>query len=68
MKAEKVLELNPEHDVVKKLQDAYREDGENKDSAAAMTRLLYDQAALISGLTISDPLQMSNDINLIMMR
>ncbi len=68
VKAEKVLELNPEHAVVKKLQDAYREDGENKDSAAAMTRLLYDQAALISGLTISDPLQMSNDINLIMTR
>lgn len=52
MKAEKILEINPNHPIFAKLQTVY------KDNPAALkdyAEVLYDQARLIEGLPIEDP-------------
>ncbi|MCE5171841.1 molecular chaperone HtpG [Paenibacillus profundus] len=59
VKADKVLEININHDVFKSLKDAYEND---KDKLALYTNLLYNQALLIEGLPISDPVEFTNDI------
>ncbi len=57
--AQKVLEINRSHPVYKTLRDAYEND---RDKLGMYTRLLYNQALLIEGLSIEDPLEFSNDI------
>lgn len=59
VKADKVLEINVNHDVFKSLKDAYEND---KDKLNLYTNILYNQALLIEGLTISDPVEFTNDI------
>ncbi|MFW5436728.1 molecular chaperone HtpG [Paenibacillus apiarius] len=59
VKADKVLEINMNHDVFKSLKDAHEND---KDKLALYTNLLYNQALLIEGLPISDPVEFTNDI------
>lgn len=63
VKADKVLEININHDVFKSLQDAFEND---KDKVALFTNLLYNQALLIEGLPINDPVEFTNDICKIM--
>jgi len=57
--AEKVLEINTHHDVFKSLQDAFNID---KEKLKLYTKLLYNQALLIEGLPIEDPVAFTNDI------
>lgn len=57
--AQKVLEINRSHPVYQTLRDAYEND---RDKLGMYTRLLYNQALLIEGLSIEDPLEFSNDI------
>lgn len=57
-KAQKVLEINASHDILKTLQDALQD----KEKAAAITRVLYAQAMLIEGLAIEDPVAYANDV------
>lgn len=59
IQAEKVLEINVNHDVFKSLQDAYKQDQEKLN---LYTKLLYNQALLIEGLPIQDPVEFTNDI------
>lgn len=59
VKAEKVLEVNIHHDVFKALKDAYEND---KDKLNLYTNILYNQALLIEGLSISDPVEFTNNI------
>lgn len=59
VKAEKVLEVNIHHDVFKALKDAYETD---KDKLNLYTNILYNQALLIEGLSISDPVEFTNNI------
>ena len=59
-RAEKVLELNGDHPVFKTLQTAYA-DGD-KEKLASYAELLYNQARLIEGLSIEDPVAFSNAI------
>ncbi|PRR80161.1 Chaperone protein HtpG [Clostridium liquoris] len=59
LKAEKVLEINVNHDVFKSLKEAYEKD---EDKLKLYTELLYNQALLIEGLTINDPVEFTNDI------
>lgn len=59
VKADKVLEINVQHPVYQSLKDAYEKD---KDKLALYTNLLYNQALLIEGLPIQDPVAFSNDI------
>lgn len=63
VKAEKVLEINPNHAVFQSLQAAFAND---KEKFELYTKLLYNQALLIEGLSISDPVQFTNDICKIM--
>ena len=58
MKAERVLELNPSHPVFAAL--TALPDGDEK--IARYAKLLYDQALLIEGLPIDDPVAFSNGI------
>ncbi|MEA2068327.1 MAG: molecular chaperone HtpG [Verrucomicrobiota bacterium] len=53
-KKESVLELNPEHAVVKKVQALY--DADKKDpKVGTLTKLLHDQAVIASGAKLGDP-------------
>jgi len=63
VKADKVLEINVNHEVFKSLKEAYEKD---KDRFELYTNLLYNQALLIEGLPISDPLEFTNNICKIM--
>ena len=63
IKAEKVLELNVDHEVFTSLKKAFSEDKEKLD---LYTKLLYNQAMLIEGLPVSDPVEFTNDICKIM--
>lgn len=57
--AEKVLELNPSHEVYTALKDAYEND---EEKLKLYTDLLYNQALLMEGLSVEDPLVFSNNI------
>lgn len=59
VKADKVLEINMNHNVFQSLQSAYHGD---KEKLSLFTNLLYNQALLIEGLTIEDPVEFTNDI------
>ncbi len=59
VKAEKVLEINPEHSIFTKLQDLYKND---KDKLKKYTQLLYTQSLLIEGISIENPVEFSNMI------
>lgn len=59
IKAEKVLEVNLDHDIFTKLENAFEND---EEQLALYTNLLYNQAMLIEGLPITDPVDFSNDI------
>ncbi len=59
IKADKVLEININHNVFKALQEAYEQD---KDKLQLYTYLLYNQALLIEGLPIEDPVEFTNNI------
>ncbi|NGM85602.1 molecular chaperone HtpG [Paenibacillus sp. 7124] len=63
VQAEKVLEINVNHDVFKSLKDAQSKD---KEKLALYTNLLYNQALLIEGLPVGDPVEFTNDICKIM--
>lgn len=63
VKADKVLEINTNHSVFQSLKTALATD---KDKLALYTNLLYNQALLIEGLPINDPVDFTNDICKIM--
>ena len=56
--AQRVLELNPEHEIFGKLK-TLGESGD-KDTLGKYAKLLYDQALLIEGMSIEDPVEFSN--------
>lgn len=59
IKADKVLEINVNHDVFKSLKNAYENDKERLD---LYTNLLYNQALLIEGLPVDDPVEFTNNM------
>lgn len=63
VKADKVLEINTNHEVFQSLKDAFEND---KDKLNLYTNLLYNQALLIEGLSIEDPVEFTNNICKIM--
>ena len=58
IRAERVLEINPAHPVFEALKNLSKEDPRMEQYA----KLLYDQALLIEGLPIEDPVAFSNSI------
>ncbi len=59
MKATRILEINPNHDVFKLMQSLNDEDSSKIGSYAS---LLYNQALLIEGLEIENPVEYANQI------
>ncbi len=56
VQAQTVLELNPDHEIFAKLSTL------DDDTLAEYTKLLYDQARLIAGQEVEDPVAFSNRI------
>lgn len=59
VQAEKILEINVNHEVFQSLKDAH---GKDQEKLSLYTKLLYNQALLIEGLPIQDPVAFTNDI------
>ena len=59
VKAGRILEINPNHDIFKAIQNVYQN---NADKINDYASLLFDQALLIEGLSIEDPVAFSNKI------
>ncbi len=59
VKADRVLELNPNHPIFAKLEEAYNTDEAKGDKYA---KLLYNQALLMAGILPENPKDFSNDI------
>ncbi len=59
VKSEKVLELNPNHKIFETMQRLYSSD---KDKFKDYASILYNQALLIEGMQIEDPVDFSNKI------
>lgn len=57
IKAEKILEINENHEIVSKLKDLYNTD---KDKLKDYAKVLYAQARLIEGLSVENPTEISN--------
>lgn len=57
--AEKILEINTGHQIFEKLKDAFHND---KEKFKKLSNVLFNQALLIEGLTIEDPVQYANDV------
>ncbi len=57
IKAEKILEINENHGIVKKLESLYKKD---KDALKNYAKVLYAQSLLIEGLSIENPTEISN--------
>lgn len=59
LKADRILEVNTNHEVFKALKDSFEKD---KDKFNLYAEVLYNQALLIEGLSISDPVEFTNNI------
>ena len=59
MKASRILEINPNHEIFNALQKVYEQD---KDAVKDYADLLYDQALLIEGFPIENPTEFSKKI------
>lgn len=59
VKSEKALEINASHPIYDKLTSLYESD---KDKLKIYAELLYNQALLIEGMSIENPLEFSNQI------
>jgi molecular chaperone HtpG len=59
-KAQRVLEVNAQHPVFDKLVAA--ESAGDKDKLALYASLLYDQALLVEGLPVDDPVEFAKNI------
>ncbi|MBN2540485.1 MAG: molecular chaperone HtpG [Bacilli bacterium] len=57
VKAKKILEINPQHELFQAIETIYRDHPEEIEDYAS---ILYNQALLIEGLEIKDPVAFSN--------
>jgi len=62
--AKKVLEINPDHELFNALKTVY----DKKESIEDYADLLYQQALLLAGLTIDDPLAYTQKITQLMLK
>lgn len=57
LKAEKILEINPNHEIFKILEQI-----KDDEKLTALTNVLYNQALLIEGLSVDDPVSYANEV------
>jgi molecular chaperone HtpG len=62
-KAEKVLEINPDHPIFEKLKNLYEND---KEKLSDYAKILYSQALLVEGMSLENPLEYSELITKLM--
>ena len=65
MKASKILEINADHPIFATLEKLFKE---NPDTVKEYASVLYDQALLIQGLEIKDPVEYSKKITSLMIQ
>lgn len=65
MKATRILEINPNHELFKALQKVYKNDQKDLGDYA---QILYDQALLMEGFPIADPIEYANKIAALMIK
>ncbi|MBN1698076.1 MAG: molecular chaperone HtpG [Spirochaetales bacterium] len=58
-----ILEINPEHEIIKKLGDI-----KDKEVIEDISRLLYEQAILIEGVELKNPVEFARRLNRIMLK
>ena len=58
VKAETILEINVNHEISNKIKELYKEN--KKEELEKYTKVLYNQARLISGLNIENPSELTN--------
>ena len=58
VKAETILEINKNHPISKKLEKLYK--NKEKEELEKYTKILYQEARLIEGLTIDNPTELTN--------
>ncbi len=63
IKSEKILEINKNHKIADKIKKLYKND---KDELLKYAKILYNEACLIEGLPVEDPVELSNLISEIM--
>lgn len=64
MKADRILEINPNHEVFKAMEQAYQKDA---TSLPKYAKLLYTQALIMEGILPTDPKEFSNTLCELMM-
>ncbi len=64
-KAERILEINPNHPIFAKLQEVYKD---NKDALKEYSSFLYDQALIIEGMQPKDPVAFANKVCELMLK
>ena len=57
IKAKTILEINEKHDISKKLKKLYKED---KDSFEKYVKILYSEARMVAGLSVDNPVEISD--------
>ena len=63
IRANRVLEINTDHKIFKTMNDLYKSDKEeDKDKVKVYANLLYNQALLIEGMPVEDPVAFANAI------
>ncbi len=64
IKAKRILEINPDHDLFKSLRKTFEE----KEAIDDYAKVLYDQALLIAGFKIDDPVEYTKLISDLMVK
>lgn len=59
LKADRILEINTNHEIFNTLKESFEQD---KEKFGLYAEVLYNQALLIEGLSISDPVEFTNNI------
>ena len=60
VKAETTLEINTNHEISNKIKELYQSN--DKETLEKYTKILYNQARLISGLNVENPSELTNII------
>ena len=58
VKAETVMEINMNHPITKKMEDLYN--NKDFDTLDKYSKVLYQEARLIEGLSVENPTELSN--------
>ena len=66
VKSQRVLELNAKHPVFQVLKDAQSAGDAEKVKLAAYSEILYDQALIVEGMPIADPVAYANAVTKLM--